>query len=342
MRKIFKRVLSFGLAVAVCGGVAALYGAADYTVADAATASSYYSGITATSGTELLGQLHDLITAKRTKYSTYADCRDFGKTTDPGSKSNTVMEFYTHIDIDNSKWDVSGGWNREHVWPKANSNGLWSNGDNWHGNDTVGGGGDLHHIRPAEKDINNSRGNKLYGTVGTGGKKEYPSGSNVLGGHSNGSSSGGTFEPIDEVKGDVARIIFYVYTHYNTYTNSIFEGYAKTNGSSSVSGYASSLFGTLNFTHIIRANSDAAAVKLLLEGNKLDPVDAIETKRNEEVFKIQGNRNPFIDNEDYADAIWGDGSVTPSPDDPADFNGAATISIDSFKASSSYGFYKWS
>ena len=105
---------------------------------------------------------------------------------------------------------------------------------------------------------------------------------------------------MDEVKGDVARIVMYVYTHYNTYKNV----YGTTNGKGSY-------FGTLNFTHIMSPTDEKEAIALLLKWNKEDEVDPIETLRNEEVYKIQGNRNPFIDHPEYADAIWGGGSVTP-------------------------------
>ncbi|MDE6586286.1 MAG: endonuclease [Clostridia bacterium] len=300
MQKVLKSILSLGLATAVCVGATTLCGATEFALADAAT--DYYSAITAESGTQLLGQLHDLITSSRTKYSSYADCKNYGTTTDPGSASNTVMEFYTQTDIKVDNWNVSGGWNREHVWPKSDSNGLWKS-------DTVGGGADLHHIRPAEKDLNEHRGNKLYGEVNNG-KAEYTSVSHVLGGHSTGSNSSGTFEPLDSVKGDIARILMYVYTHYNTYTNAIFGGNATTNGEK-VSGFQSMYFGTLNYTHIITANSESNAIKLLLRWNEADPVDSIETKRNEIICGIQGNRNPFIDHPEYAEAIWGNGAVTP-------------------------------
>lgn len=286
MQKIIKTVSSMFLSLAICLGVAAV-AFTGYTVADAAT--DYYAGITATGGDELLGQVHDLITKTHKRYSSYADCRTYGSTTDPGSGNNTVLEFYTHIDISNSKWDVSGGWNREHVWAKSLSNGLWG---------TSGGGSDLHHIRPAEKDLNNHRSSKKYGEVGNSGTEEYTSVSNVLGGHSTSS----TFEPLDNVKGDVARIVMYVYTHYNTYSNV----HGTTNGSGSY-------FGTLNFTHIISASNESKAKELLLEWNALDPVDEIETTRNEAVYEIQGNRNPFIDHPEYANAIWGDGTVSPDP-----------------------------
>lgn len=292
MQKILRGILSFGLAAALFAASTAAYGAAEERVALAAP--DYYAPITASGGDELLGQVHDLITETHDYYSSYDDCKKKGTETDPGEGNDTVMEFYTHIDISASKWDVSGGWNREHVWPKSDSNGLWG---------TSGGGSDLHHVRPAEKDLNNSRGNKLYGEVGPNGTEEYTSVSNVLGGHSNGS----TFEPLDNVKGDVARIVMYVYTHYNTYSNV----HGTTNGGKG------GPFGTLNFKHIVSASSETAAQKMLLQWNRLDPVDAIETRRNEAAYEIQGNRNPFIDHPEYADAIWGDGSapIDPPPSD---------------------------
>ena len=248
-----------------------------------AFAADYYSSVTATSGTALLGQLHDLIVSTHSYYTSYDDVKKYSQYSDPGKGSNTVLEFYTHEDIANSKWDVSGGWNREHVWAQSISNGLWGK---------TGAGSDMHHIRPSEKDINNHRGNKLYGEVSNG-TPEYTSVMNVLGGHSNSS----TFEPLDNVKGDVARIVMYVYTHYSTASN--------------VGGTVECKIttGNLPITNIITASNANAAWQLLLKWNKLDPVDDIERVRNEYVYSKQGNRNPFIDNEQYANAIWGDGTV---------------------------------
>lgn len=262
--------------------------------ADAATIDSYYADITATSGNELLGQLHDLITTTHTEYTSYDDCKDpeIIKKTDGGSNSSSVMEFYSQADI-SSTWGggAVGTWNREHVWCQSLSNGLWGQS---------GGGSDLHHIRPVETRLNSTRGNDKYG-IATNGDPEYykdKNGNNVaIGGY----SSGGTFEPLDQVKGDVARIVMYVYTHYNTYSN---VG-GTTNGSGGK-------FGTLNFSNIMVGSEDEA-IEALLEWNELDPVDETERTRNDAVYEIQGNRNPFIDNEDYADAIWGDGTVEEKP-----------------------------
>lgn len=282
-----KKKLLLILALACCFTFATVLPDADFYFTSAsvaqAAAGSYYSSITATSGTALSGQLHDLTVSTHKTYSSYDDCHYKATQTDPGKGSNTVMEFYTHTDIAFSKWDVAGGWNREHVWAQSLSGGLWGK---------TGAGGDLHHIRPAEKDLNNHRGNKLYGEVSNG-SPEYTSVTNHLGGYSNGN----VFEPLDNVKGDVARIVMYVYLHYNR--------------ASIVGGSVESKLtaGSLPITNIISAGGESNAWKLLLNWNKLDPVDDIERLRNDEVYKIQGNRNPFIDNESYADAIWGNGTV---------------------------------
>lgn len=77
-----------------------------------------------------------------------------------------------------------------------------------------------------------------------------------------------------DYRGDAARIIFYMMVRYTE---------ADSYGFIAV----------------------AESKELLLEWNELDPVDDLERARNEAVYKIQGNRNPFIDNEYYAEAIWG-------------------------------------
>ncbi len=328
MRKILKKFLAGWLAVAACLSMTAIVNVR-YADALTTTPENYYSDITASGGRELLGQLHDLITTTHNKYPSYKECKNYLADTDCGSAENTVIEFYTHEDIAVSNFDESGGWNREHVWPKTLSHGLW---------DTSGGGADLHHIRPSEKDLNAERDNLRYGEV-NGGTPVYQSGvENVIGGYKNST----TFEPLDNVKGDVARIVFYMYTHYNTAKN--------VGGTTNGESHRNVSFGTLKFSSngeknqgVITASDEQAAVKLLLEWNKLDPVDEIEKTRNEAAYEIQGNRNPFIDNSDYAEAIFGDGSVTVKPETPVVTPvGSATITIESFKASDPYGFYDWS
>ena len=293
MQKIFKKISSVLIAIVMCFGitVAVHEVSSNAIVADAAT--DYYSSITATEGTSLLGQLHDLITTTHNRYTSYEDCKNptYVKQTDPGSNSSSVKEFYSQADIA-STWGSGavGTWNREHVWCQSLSNNLWGE---------TGGGADMHHIRPAESQVNSTRGNNKFGKA-TGGKEVKYAAKNALAGYCIANT---VFEPIDSVKGDVARIVMYVYTHYNNYYN---VG-GTTNGTGGK-------FGTLNFTHVMYANSENDAKKMLLEWNKLDPVDDSEIIRNDVVYGIQGNRNPFIDHPEYADYIWGDGSSTPGGD----------------------------
>lgn len=311
MNKVIKTVSSIFLSLALCLGALA-FAFTGRAVADAATVDTYYSGITATGGTALLGQLHDLIVKTHTKYTSYNDCKTYGPTTDPGLDGRGVVEFYTHETV-MSFSGTTGTWNREHVWCQSLSNGLWG---------TSGGGSDMHHIRPSEARLNGTRGNNKYGKVSNGTPAYSKTTSNAnseLGGY----VGSGTFEPLDNVKGDVARIVMYVYTHYNNAAN--------------VGGTIESAqtHGTLNFTNVMTASNEAAAKKMLLEWNALDPVDEIERYRNEKVYEKQGNRNPFIDNSSYANAIWGDGSVVdPDPNPGPDPEPSDTLKGISLNASS--------
>lgn len=276
-------------------------------------ASTYYNDITATSGKQLAGQLHDLITSTHRYYTSYDDNGKnlYQQKTDQyyenGSKvSGYIYEFYSGVKWPNA-WaatagNTSGGYNREHCWCQSLSGGLWGE---------TGGGADMHHLRPVEVRLNSTRGNNLYGEISNRNtNKVYAKyGTNETYAHG-GYYYGGVFEPLDSKKGDVARIILYTYIHYNSYSvTSLFGSYASTNGNGSSSYFKSSL---LPLTNIVKtsAGTEAKALELMLKWNSDDPVDDIERRRNEQVAVYQGNRNPFIDNSSYADAIWGSVGIT--------------------------------
>ena len=246
----------------------------------------YYSSITATSGITLLGQLHDLSVTKHTHYNSYSgeiNTTNLMKT-DPYQDTSYVMDFYSGAPTKNqvvSSGDT--GWNREHVWCQSLSNGLYG---------TSGAGADIQHIRPTIPKLNSDRGNKLYGELnnsGTASTSKDAYGNTVQGGY----YSGNVFQPMDNKKGDCARIVMYLYMHYNKYSR---VGGTK-DGSAST--------GTLDFDFVVEANSESAAIQLLLTWNAADPVDDIERTRNEEAAKITGCRNPFIDHPEYPNMIWG-------------------------------------
>lgn len=312
MKKTFLICSLTALAISACGvgGALLITNSNQETKASVGSystnASTYYSSITATSGTALLGQLHDLMCNTHQTYTTYADCKNptYVYATDPGSSSSYIKEWYSQKDIGVS-WGGGnqGTWNREHVWCKSLSNGLYTTITD----SGAGPGADMQHIRPVESGLNSARNNSPYGVVSThtGNEKYYEDSANnpiAIGGW----KANDVFEPIDSCKGDVARILMYLYTHYNTYSNVS----GTTNGSGS-----SSYFGTLPITNIVytSAGTDAAAWALLLTWNTADPISTEETTRNNAAASYEGVRNPFIDNSSYANAIWGTGTVTTDP-----------------------------
>ena len=183
---------------------------------------------------------------------------------DPTNSANMVL-LYTRDSIKKTAATVNGEmqWNREHVWPQANSSDCWG---------TDKAGTDLLHLRPTYETTNSARGNKKYG---------YISGSPSALTHEGmtyGYSSGSYFEPIDAVKGDVARIIMYLYTTYNSYYGN-----------------------KLNITNTF------ASYDTLLKWHTADKPDAMEGHRNDYVESSnQKNRNPFVDHPEYAWRIFGD------------------------------------
>lgn len=304
---------------------------------------TYYNGITATSGKQLAAQLHDLTATQHRTYTSYDDVGKnlYQQNTDQYYDSNNqkvtgyIQEFYTGVQWPNA-WtptagDTTGGYNREHVWCKSQSGGLWKE---------TGAGSDMHQIRPTEVTLNSSRNNTIYGPVTNrdSHKKYARFGTNTtyaLGGYNDGSA----FEPLDNRKGDVARILLYIYIHYNSYTVSeLFDNYGTTNGNGSPTYFTSTF---LPLTYIVNKSTEEEAIQLLLDWNTSDPVDYSETKRNNQVAVYQGNRNPFIDNPSYADSIWGDATgITAISKTSANLVTGATTTINAISSNS--GTISWS
>ena len=243
-------------------------------------AESYYSGneyekLSAMSDSELLAALRSLMTVTHTYKSTYAESRDLASKTDCEGGNGKIVLLYTSNTVEFSDFIGSGsiGWNREHVWPKSLG-----------GFENSGAGADLHHVRPDDVTTNSKRGNLKFGNAAGGSEVK---GSSLVSGALGGYSLGGYFEPLDNVKGDVARICLYVYVRYGT-----------------------ELSKCSSITNVFES------VDVLLEWCESDPVDTWEMGRNEVVGKIQGNRNVFIDYPEYAWLIFGrevpENMTTPS------------------------------
>ncbi|MCD6329114.1 MAG: endonuclease, partial [Candidatus Cloacimonetes bacterium] len=164
---------------------------------------------------------------------------------------------------------LEDAWNREHIWAK--SHGFPNMSDTAYT--------DVHHLRPADRSMNGARGNRDFDWGGYALEEvdgifyDYDS-----------------WEPPDRVKGDVARMMFYMVVRYegdnNTYDLELLD---KT-------GTYGPKFGKLS---------------TLLQWHLLDPVDRREQHRNEVIYSYQHNRNPFIDHPEFVEKIWGDPVIEP-------------------------------
>ena len=235
-----------------------------------------YDELMALSGEELLQTLRTLLTDTHTYQTSYDECRDLAVITDCENGDGTSINLlYSSFVTDMQGYinNTKKGWNREHVWPKSLG-----------GFNTSGAGSDLHHIRPTDSSLNGTRGNDKYGNV-EGGTEMY--GTVVTNGAHGGKKGGSLMEPLDNVKGDVARICLYVYIRYG-----------------------GELSKCSSITNVFES------IETLLQWHAMDPVDTWEMGRNEVVYGIQGNRNVFIDYPELAWQIFGrevpEDYVTPS------------------------------
>ncbi|MBR1543708.1 MAG: endonuclease [Muribaculaceae bacterium] len=190
---------------------------------------------------------------------------------------------YTYYFNDRVGYSTSG-MNKEHSVPKS----WWSTTGGTTA--TVNGATvdadaytDLNHLYPSDGDANSA---KLHYPLGTVSKADFNNGVTKVGtpvsGEGGGSAS--VFEPDDRYKGDFARTYFYMATCYQNY-------YWRY---------------TWNMSNSTWLTLNDWTIKLLLKWHRQDPVSQKEIDRNEAVYRLQNNRNPYIDNPDLVEYIWGE------------------------------------
>ena len=167
-------------------------------------------------------------------------------------------------------------YNREHIVPQSLFN---ENAPMKH---------DVHFIPPTDGKVNGMRSNYPFGIVAS------PTWTSLngskLGNNSTGSYSGTVFEPINEFKGDIARMIFYFVTRYQNQIPS---------------------FSTGNMLDGTTTKSLAQwELDILLLWHNADPVSQREIDRNNACYTWQGNRNPYIDHPEYVQQIWGTSALS--------------------------------
>ncbi len=233
---------------------------------------TYYDSITATDKDTLITELNTLINTGYKKYS-YSDQTDNLKLTD--SYDGTYVEcLYSGERLDKENFGAAAGqWNKEHIWAKT-----YGFNDKDRKDDAYQAYSDLQMLRVTESSINTNRSDKYFDDV---------SSSDSLNGCS---WTNDAFEPRDEVKGDVARIMFYMTVMYNdsNLNLELTDDVSKINQSASVLGGTAYL----------------GKLSTLLKWAAEDPVDEREISRNNNIYTIQNNRNPFIDHPEYAYYIY--------------------------------------
>jgi len=247
----------------------------------------YYSAATG-AGRELKTRLHEIIANHQTQ--TYGSLWAHFTQTD-ATFSGHVWDIYSDIPcgeppylftFDEHQDRGTGGnregtfYNREHSMPRS-----------WFGGERDPMHTDLFHIYPVDKFVNAKRGDHVFGEV------PAPSWTSMNGGrigNNAGEYTGVVFEPIDAFKGDLARTYFYMVTCYED----------------QIETWTSNAQGNAVFDHNRYPGFKPWVIEMLGRWHHDDPVSQKEILRNDAVYRIQGNRNPFIDHPEFVEMIWGD------------------------------------
>ncbi|MFP8893670.1 endonuclease [Chryseobacterium sp. EZn1] len=265
-------------------------------LAHAQAPAGYYNSANGLSGAALKTELSSIITNGHIDKG-YSGLWTAYKTTDIDKdyeNDGTILDIYSERPAGSDPYTYTPGsdqcgtystegncYNREHIVPQSLFN---------QASPMVA---DIHFIRATDGKVNGMRSNYPFGKVGN--ASFTSQNGSKLGTSASSGYSGTVFEPIDEFKGDVARMIFYFVTRYQSKLSSFSSG---------------NMLGSSAFPGL-----QTWELNVLLAWHNQDPVSQAEIKRNNTSYTFQGNRNPFIDNPNYVNLIWG--SQQPSGDTQA-------------------------
>ena len=243
----------------------------------------YYDDANGLTGETLKTALHNIIDDHTVK--SYDYLWTAFQTTDDDAQGD-VWDMYSNCSFTfvvkqcGNYSDECDCYNREHSFPAS-----------WFG-DASPMYTDLFQLYPTDGKVNSIRNNYPFGETSS--PSQTTGNGSKLGPCSVSGYSGTVFEPIDEYKGDFARTYFYMATRYED----VISGWENnsTNGDAVLDGTTYPVYETW-------------FLNMLGEWHEEDPVSDKETDRNNAVYAIQGNRNPFIDHPEYVYNIWGVGST---------------------------------
>jgi endonuclease I len=250
-----------------------------FTATSAQVPNGYYDSAKNLSDENLKYALNKIID-NHTEYtytSAGTDVWDILKETDrdPNNAENVIL-IYSGISVNAAQeYNSANGWTREHIWAKSRGDfGI-----------STGVGTDVHALRPLDNTTNSIRNNRSFNNCNTCLDVTDKWG-NITG--SKKDAIDWSFEPRDAVKGDVARMMFYMVVRY--------EGLDS--------------YPDLELTEAMLPQSNKEPIhgvlSTLLDWHRNDPVDAWEENRNDIIYNsYQGNRNPFLDFPELAEHLWG-------------------------------------
>ena len=192
-----------------------------------------------------------------------------------GTKNQVADMYSGTVRYFGAKGESVEGMNIEHSLPKS----WWGASDVA---DEFNAYYDLHHLNPSDQDANQRKSNYPLAKLES---VTWNNGVSFVGKATIDGKATNAFEPCDEYKGDFARTYMYMFTCYQDYQFR-----------TTLMNYESSTYPTLK----------PWAVELLLKWHNQDPVSEKEIARNNAVFEVQGNRNPYIDYPQLAHYVWGD------------------------------------
>lgn len=276
-----------------------------FTVGIAQIPSGYYTTATGT-GYTLKTQLYNII--KGHTDNGYAGLYTIYQTSDRDyyyENDGTILDMYSEKPSGTDPYSYSAEttqrcgtysvegdcYNREHIIPQSTFNSAAPMVS------------DAHFITPTDGKVNGQRSSYPHGTVATASWTSLNG--SKLGSSGTAGYTGTTFEPLNEFKGDIARMYFYFATRYEN----------------TVAGYPYAMFnGSSNqvFT--------PAFLNLLITWHNQDPVSARELARNNAIYTAQNNRNPYIDHPEYVQAIWNPTADAQVPTTPTNLLASGTTS----------------
>ncbi|TVQ88249.1 MAG: hypothetical protein EA393_09160 [Bacteroidetes bacterium] len=273
----------------------------------------YYNNAAGLTGEELKTSLHEIIIQGHNPiwysevWSSFllTDIKSNGKVWDmysdiPGNPPYEY-EFIEDQCTEGSVPEEGICYNREHSWPRS-----------WYGpagNEIYPMHSDLFHVYPTDAFVNQMRSNYPFGVVAN--PDWVSENGSKVGLNSIPGYNGLAFEPIDEYKGDFARTYFYMVTRYEDLVESW----------QSESPMAAAILDGTSYPAFQEWYID-----LLISWHEQDPVSEKEITRNNAVYNIQGNRNPFIDRPEFVNYIWGTG-LSDEPENHVTGFSANTITL---------------